>query len=222
MTKDIRDYQDIVARLGKLERQNRWLKRVGLAVLLGAAATLLMGQASPKRILTAQEYLLLDSRSEVRARLWMSPAGPSLVFYDMNGQGRTVVGFLDSGPVPGPNVILNDMNERPRASLHVYPEGTGLMLFDQLTNPRLWLSIGDAQPAGASKSAIPIPEGPTLRFFDGNGTARVAVGQSTETNSAALTLQDANGNPRIDLRVRPEEASFFLFDADRKPIFSKP
>lgn len=44
-------------RLGRLERENRRLKRIGAVVLLGPATVLLLGQARPNRRIVEAELL---------------------------------------------------------------------------------------------------------------------------------------------------------------------
>ena len=59
-------------RLDRLERESRRLKRATLAVIMGATAALLMGQIAPHRpvkTLEAEEFVLRDSRGQIRASL---------------------------------------------------------------------------------------------------------------------------------------------------------
>jgi hypothetical protein len=77
----------VVARLEKVERQNRRLRGAGIAVLVLAVAGLLMGQAMPKaRIVEAEGFVLKDGAGKVRAGLAVVKAGPVLRLSDENGK----------------------------------------------------------------------------------------------------------------------------------------
>src|SRR5437667_3023585 len=58
-------------RLDRLERENRWLKRLGTFVLVGATALALMGQQrGPAPVVEAQRFLINDPASgKARAAL---------------------------------------------------------------------------------------------------------------------------------------------------------
>jgi hypothetical protein len=92
------ELQSIRERLEKLERQNRWLKRTGLAVLLLTAAVLLMGQARPSHTVTATKFVLLDSQGRTRAILQTDSTGATLTFLDSMGRKRMVLAG-GTGPV---------------------------------------------------------------------------------------------------------------------------
>lgn len=63
-------------RLDRLERENRWLKRIGGVVLVGLAAVVLMGQAGPRnRIVEAEKFVLVDKGGKVRAVLGAASFG---------------------------------------------------------------------------------------------------------------------------------------------------
>jgi hypothetical protein len=77
----------VVARLEKVERQNRRLRGAGIAVLVLAVAGLLMGQAMPKaRIVEAEGFVLKDGAGKVRAELVVDKDGPVLRLSDENGK----------------------------------------------------------------------------------------------------------------------------------------
>ena len=78
-------------RLEKLERQNRRMKQAGAVVLLFAGALLLMGQAPPRRMVEANEFVLKDGNGRVRAIL-SAATSPTLYFLDENGVNRAALG----------------------------------------------------------------------------------------------------------------------------------
>jgi hypothetical protein len=59
----------ITQRLENIEKQNRTLKRFGLAILSLVAAIVAMGQAQASRSIVASEFRLMDSSGTVRATL---------------------------------------------------------------------------------------------------------------------------------------------------------
>ena len=94
-------------RVAQLERQNRWFKRLGLAVVL-AAASLVLGGASPQgmRRIDANEIFLRDAQGRERAALlvtkegsvgiWMrDTAGKFRSVYSLGGTGSAIIDFRD-------------------------------------------------------------------------------------------------------------------------------
>jgi hypothetical protein len=79
------EMQQIMDRLAKVERQNRWLMRGGLALLLSCASILLMAQKPQQpstKIIEAQGFVLKDAAGKVRAELHFTVNGdPELRIY---------------------------------------------------------------------------------------------------------------------------------------------
>ena len=72
------DLSVVIARLERVERENRWMKRAGLAGLLAAACVLVMGQARPAvRALEAQSFILQDASGTKRAELVLEAGAPA-------------------------------------------------------------------------------------------------------------------------------------------------
>jgi hypothetical protein len=110
MTAQAPELGAVVARLEKVERQNRRLRGAGIAVVVLAAAGLLMGQAMPKaRIVEAEGFVLKDGAGKVRAELAVTEDRPGLALYDENGKPRAVLSVGKAGPGLG----LYDENGNP-------------------------------------------------------------------------------------------------------------
>jgi hypothetical protein len=78
--------QSLSERVARLEMQNRRLKKGGVTVLILAFAVMAMGQAQPRRVLEANEFVLKDAAGRMRARLSMEMTNrPTLTFYSENG-----------------------------------------------------------------------------------------------------------------------------------------
>lgn len=118
-------------RLDRLERESRRLKRVTLVVVLGAAAALVMGQTAPHRsirTLDAEEFVLRDSRGQIRASLGTTqgPTATILQIHGDNGKPRTRVTVSSDGTS---SLEFMDSGDRVRLLLGIRDNGL----------PRIWL-----------------------------------------------------------------------------------
>jgi hypothetical protein len=64
--------QELGNRISKLESQNRRLRRIGAATPVVLTLLVIMGEASSRRTVEANEFVLRDGNGNVRARLSMS------------------------------------------------------------------------------------------------------------------------------------------------------
>jgi hypothetical protein len=208
---------DLEARLAKLERQNRRLKRLGLLFLLIAGSGFLLAQASCKRsgvapgaatpaatydTLVVHRLELRDKAGKLRG-LWTAEGeDPGLILYDAAGNLRASLTAAGGGSGLG----LYDATGGARAVLNVTAGDTDLFLFDaagkvratlvvEATGSKLWLS--DA--AGELRAWL--AEG-TFSLTDAQGfkavvgvtkLQTVATGESHTTSAAAVTLFGKDG-----------------------------
>src|SRR2546429_7574119 len=110
-------------RLDRLERENRWLKRLGTFVLVGATALALMGQQrGPAPVVEAQRFLINDPASgKARAALSLlqdGSVGLSLISVD----GKSLSLSADAGGEAGVRVVGGD--KTTRAGAFCRAEGT--------------------------------------------------------------------------------------------------
>ena len=94
MTPSSPDVAAVIARLEKVERENRKLKRVGTIVLVAIAAFLLMAQArsSPiAKVLEAEKFIVRDKQKRVWIELGISDHGPRLTFFGKQGKESTTI-----------------------------------------------------------------------------------------------------------------------------------
>jgi hypothetical protein len=129
MTEPILD--TLTQRLDRLERTCRRLKAMTAVVLLGVAATVLMGQTAPHRpprTLEAEEFVLRDNRGQVRAALGTTknPSATVLRIDNENGNPRARLIVSSDGTS---SLELMDSGDRIRVVLGVRDNGS----------PRLWL-----------------------------------------------------------------------------------
>src|SRR5713226_3514983 len=92
------DVKSLYERVERLEKQNRWMKRMGVVATLSAVVLLVSGQAKvdTKKTVEANEVVLKDTNGVVRAKLGMGLVfrlknGPALVLYDDGEQQRASV-----------------------------------------------------------------------------------------------------------------------------------
>lgn len=123
----------LVKRVDRLEQENRFLKRVGLATLGSIAAIVLMGQALPTtvpKLVEAERFMVRDTAGKPRATLGLLPDGsPSLNLIDTDGNIRMAVGMKTDG---SPSLNLYDKSQTNRAVLATLPDGSpALVLFNK-------------------------------------------------------------------------------------------
>ena len=96
MEKQTLELRGIVSRLERLEKQNRWLKRVCVVSLLLPACIVVMAQANRREAVEAESFVLKDAQGTKRAELAMGRDDASLFFFDAKGQqtSRLSDGFL--------------------------------------------------------------------------------------------------------------------------------
>jgi hypothetical protein len=80
--------QELGNRISKLESQNRRLRRIGAATPVVLTLLVIMGEASSRRTVEANEFVLRDGNGNVRARLSMNESfsTPEMVLLDEKGR----------------------------------------------------------------------------------------------------------------------------------------
>lgn len=224
MNTDTRSLADLEARLAKLERQNRRLKRLGLLFLLIAGSGFLLAQA-PRKPLSAAPVpatpaasydTLVVHRLELRDKagtlggLWTADLiGPRLELYDTAGEMRVWLSVTPGGPV----LDLSDTARKTRARLSVTADGPDLRLYDAAEKRRAGLSVGDAGPAlglydtaGQARAALAAPaDGPTLALYDAAGRPRAGLSEGSldmwgQNGKVWASLDAGDSGPILQLR----------------------
>jgi hypothetical protein len=159
MTHETPCLDTVIARLEKVERQNRRFKLAGVCLLILGSSLLLMGAfASPPRTVKAEHFTLLDPRGKARARLSTvgdsavlsfhdqqgltrasftvgSDGFPGLVFHDQHGEVRVFLGVVDGEPVLG----LRDHRGAHRAMVKLsQADGAPLIFVTDTDGNTLW------------------------------------------------------------------------------------
>src|ERR1700730_9968055 len=138
MTDPTRD--TLTTRLERLERASRRSKRITLAVLVGVAAAALVGQAAPHRpakSLEAEEFVLRDSRGQVRASLGttQSPGATVLQLHAENGKPRARITVSSDGTS---SLEVMDAVEPLRVLVGVKDNGSPPILLGNETGKIVW------------------------------------------------------------------------------------
>src|SRR5256885_7458494 len=140
-----KDLSQLVTRLEKLERQNRFFKILGVLILLVAGTALFMG-ARPLDVIQAERFVLVDSTGQTMATLGPDGSGrPGLSIKDkstgkermwlgMWGQSEAGLGFFDKG-------------EKERTRLGINTEHvTRLRFYNDSHNQKAWVGITNGAP----------------------------------------------------------------------------
>ena len=129
--------QALIDRVGKLEVQNRRLKMAGFAVLILVSGVLLMGQARTDRVVEASEFHLVDAKGKTRARLAMGVGGkePSLFLTGWDNAAHILLRITKD------SYGLDLADKRPRATLSVSNNSTGLDFWDEYGDPQATMSV---------------------------------------------------------------------------------
>jgi hypothetical protein len=142
MAEQRQDLSQILTRLERVEKENRRLKRAGLAVLVLAGVVLLMGQARPNRT-EAERFVLKDASGRMRASLGVTDNDALLTLYGPQGGTANAASAFDptrgvlaeiGSDQTGGFVILT--NQQAGAKLR----SDGLTFSDKILGPRLVLS----------------------------------------------------------------------------------
>jgi hypothetical protein len=220
MSEDTNANNQLLARIEKLERQNRNLKRGALACLIVFASFGVIGQlmgqtttqrkktATPKaatpppppaplvlpKDIEAESFTLKDANGKVRAELSMSGEGPSFKLRDQAGTALVTLSVLDTA-TGGPLLLLSDPQHLASVSMSaVTGQGSQLSLIG--ARPDIQAHIGVA------------PDGTTLELSDKDGFA-------TSIGSGFQPTKNGQGKQRT-------AASITLLNKDRKLLWSTP
>jgi hypothetical protein len=209
------DVKSLFERIERLERQNRWIKRMGTVAVLSVAVLLVSGQAKvdTKKIVEANEFVLKDTNGAVRARLGMGLVftmknGPSLVLYDGDGvqqrvwvatsEGQAQINLTSSGPLTSftTSSMWAGVPEKDRNGTAHLGDGSGVAI---------------TGPAGVVRMSLdgPLVGGPQIGLQDKQGY---------ETDIGKTDLVFTNSGKK----QQTSTASVVMFDRDKKVLWSAP
>ena len=167
-------------RLLRLERQNRWMKRVGGCVLLLLLVTIAVGA---NRKGTNTGYTVTDARGKVRGYFGISQDGlPLIRLMDANTNVRAEIGM---DKLSMPYLRMNDLRGRPRATVQLDKGEGGIWPAFNIHGSKgeVVAKLGASSNKAGSYGSF--------HFYDSNGTTRVAFGMN---DNPYLVFYDKNGN----------------------------
>ena len=154
--------ESLVRRLSRLERENRWLKRIGALFVAGVAAGALMGQMQPPAAtVESQRFVVKDAAGQPRVVLGATVDGSIFEMYDKDGERRAAMGIATDGSA---TLSLGTKGDKGGVWISARPYGwSNLQVFDRAGTPRLATGV--------------TPDGATVLIVnDSSGTARAGLG----------------------------------------------
>ena len=166
--------------LGRQKRRNRWLLGAIIVLLGGLVAagafktTVTTAQAQgagTAKLISANNFFLIDENGRPRAALFVGKDGPSLSLSDENGKTRVWLRADKDGVGLG----LYDENGKNRALLVAGKDGPSLSLGDENGKIRAGLAT--------------LKDSPTLVLFDENGQGRFMAGKAKIITPDGKTIE---------------------------------
>jgi hypothetical protein len=201
MNSRLHGIQDLHERLLKVERQNLRFKRIGAAALVVAVSLLVMGQASQKKTVEANEFVLRDDSGNMRAKLSVDEKTSVAQFLLLDKEGRLDI-KLDSAW--GGSLAVADAQGTTRVNI----SSTAILL------------------KGNERESLYLD--PTaVGFTSSNGIVKTTLGQAQlhltddQGFSASLGLAELV-TPRTGEVHKTSAASLVLFDKDKNVIWKAP
>jgi hypothetical protein len=232
------ELRHVMARLERVEKQNRILVRSGAALVLLFSIVLLTAQKPFTRIIEAQGFVLKDSTGKARAELHLTDSGPELILYGAQGrsasQTATAARLRVANDVP---VLGLSSQEGPFATLNAGPEGPALGMYAGAGGNYELLRVGEDGPdvslytAKAHASLTVNNEGPglSLAAIDGKSVAALSAKQE----GPHLLLKDLDGflaaigseplvNTETGTKRHSSAANIYLVDPKGNILWSQP
>jgi hypothetical protein len=211
---DTPSLEDLAGRLTSLERENRWLKRVGGASIVGFLALIAVGTGafrSPREI-TAERFVLNDAFGHARARLELRPDGPALSLLAPDRSDQVLLQALNNGP----STLRYHHGSELRTSLSDYPGiGPSLTLFDHNRHSKAEFYVRDQGDSGLTLHRYQRGVGLNLEtdgtsklsFLDHQGAERagMALGVDGRTLGLGVPAGESVAKPACDPEKSPAE-----------------
>jgi hypothetical protein len=222
-------FEELERRLLSVEKQNRRLKQLGSALLILVTSLVVMGQASSKKTVEANQFILRGDSGEVRAKLWTNGDDSILQLLDKDGRSRL---RLEAGNYESSVSLMDGGGRKPSVRLSSNNDGLSELKFlDEKGKDRLGLTF---LPVVGSGIMLTNEEGQTnaVLHTPSNGAAFLRLEKASFTEDA-LNLVDAQGfaaqlgvtdlvTPRTGETHKTSAASLTLFDKNKNVIWKAP
>jgi hypothetical protein len=203
-------------RVAKLEAQNRRLKRAGIASLVIVSSIIAMGQASTRKVIEANEFVLRDASGIARARLSMEATDrPTLSFYK---DKTAITASLAGGDEPFLTMQRTGTSEQ--VMLGANKDFLGLGLYEkeiragfsvQKGVPGLELYNEHGKPQASLNLASLVP---SLTMMDPEDKAFLSLGVSSMSGGPNFGMYDSAGKLCASLVTADGEPSLKLADKE--------
>ena len=131
--------EQMLKRLEWLEAENRRIKRIGAAALLGAVVLVVMGQAGPSnvaKVIEAERFVVRDTSGSVTAVLGVNPdRNMGLEIRDKNGKAGVALGMGSNG---NPALRLDGPDGKTGIALGVRSDNTPAMELYNKEGKTVW------------------------------------------------------------------------------------
>jgi hypothetical protein len=196
-------------RVEKLERQNRWMKRVGAVAVAVVAAVALIGQAKDEELkdLRVRSLKVVDDKGTVGIELGSSPAGSVLFLADKDGKRRAVLStVLDESPA----LTLFDKHGKGRAQLALRENGNPVVTLENYKEDGERTFKAELNPDFLKFHSFPFTASlsPVGGFLHKKNKDLVSLGVPT----GLLILRDGSRRVRLTPDGVHEYPSLSLFD----------
>jgi hypothetical protein len=213
MSVDAPELRDLRTRVEHLEKQNRRLKRAGLAVvvLVGSAAALGAAYARPAvpQKIVAHEFDVVDSSGRVRMRL------DRVSLNLLNETGRPAIALINATNGSGLEFYGMRNEKMGKFSFPVSRmqlNSWGLQFADKDGNTAISLGGVNLGKGDSPKAELQLNgESPSISLFDPHGKAN--IGLAFLSDEPIIGLSDAQGYPRILMSLPSGQPSISLRDA---------
>jgi hypothetical protein len=197
------DLAAVMGRLERLERQNRWMKRAGAAILVLVGAVALMGGQPQDKTGEPDKLVLRDDKGNERAWLGMGKDGPVLRFRDEGGKERLWLGLVKDTP----GLAFYDEQGKRRAALSTGRGVVSLVLYGRQERPKAWLVLSDRAAA--------------LHLLGGGGERH--AGLSVEEDGVAVWHHDEAGRLQAGANTAIKNGPGLSLHGELvDPLFSRP
>ena len=205
----------VVSRLEKLERQNRQMRNAVTTMILGVAATVLMGQTSQMaKTIEAEAIILRDQSGKMRVAMQAESA--SLSLFDANEQPRVML----RGQPDGSLVLIS-----PYSRSSILLKDGSIILYDQSGRKRVFLecegSIGLYDGDERKRIMLDV-QGNVPRLTPIGPTGEIRREQGVTENEPGIGLFDTKGAARVAVSVMAGGPELGLFDSIGKVVFLAP
>lgn len=208
------ELQELLHRVGRLERQNRRMKLLGAAVLISGAAALVMAadkaedrapEPAQARVIEARQFRVVDSQGRERISLGMGGEGPVVRLYDEGGKPRVGLGMTSEGSTIG---------------LHDRAGDLGISMSVNRSGPGMVLSEGERTRVVVAASR----DSTGINMNDAGGKPIAALIDSPKGTMLTLGNARAAGTtPLIALQAKGEKPTITLYESGKdRPVWQAP